>query len=338
MPPTSPPMPPSMTGPMWMPHGLPTWTDLIAVHPQPVPVLPVFALLLLVAYLVGVAFLRRRGHGWPVQRTAWWVAGCITVLSMTATGVDGYGMELFSVHMVQHMVLSMLAPVFLVLAAPITLVLRVLPARREGFNARALLLTILHSGVARFITHPVVTMTLFLMSLYGLYFTPIFDYLMGTWWGHNAMLLHFLGIGMLYFWGVMGVDPSPRQAPRGIRRMSPEVLRIFELFVTVPFHAFFGVVIMTSVTLVVGFYAAPMPGWGISPLGDQRVGGGIAWAFTEIPTLIVLSVLFYQWQKSESRNEARLNRKAERNRDADLSAYNRYLASLAVHDETVNRR
>lgn len=331
------PMPQPMSGPMWHPSLPPTFARLAAVHLQPIPVLPAIAVLLLAVYLTGVWVLHLRGHSWPVGRTLWWCAGVITVLTMTATAVDGYGMELFSVHMVQHMVLSMLTPVFLVLGAPITLLLRVLPARPGGHNPRAILLRFLHSPFARFITHPVVTIALFLMSLYGLYFTPIFDYLMSTMWGHNVMLLHFIAIGMLYFWGVMGVDPSPRQASRGMRQMTPQVMRIFELFITVPFHAFFGVVVMSSVQLIVHFYTHPIPGWGIAPLSDQRVGGGIAWAFTEIPTVIVLSVLFLQWQKSESRHEARLDRNAERNHDAERTSYNDYLATLAAGDRPANR-
>lgn len=327
----------SMSGPMWMPTAPPTRLRLVALHPQPIPVLPAFALLLLVLYLAAVWVLARHGHSWPASRTLWWFFGVVTMQSMTATGVDGYGMELFSVHMVQHMVLSMLDPVFLVLGAPITLLLRVLPSRPGGRNPRAILLRFLHSGFARLITHPVVTIGLFVMSLYGLYFTPVFDYLMGTWWGHNLMLLHFVAIGALYFWGVMGVDPSPRQASRGMRRMTPQVLRIFELFITVPFHAFFGAVVMASVALIVHFYATPIPGWGVSPRSDQRVGGGIAWAFTEISTLIVLSALFLQWQKSESRHEARLDRNADRTHNADRSVYNEYLASLAARDRPAVR-
>jgi putative membrane protein len=194
------------------------------------------------------------------------------------------------------------------------------------------ILLALHSRLASFVTHPIVTITLFLLSLYGLYFTPAFDFLMSTMWGHNLMLIHFLLIGMLYFWGVMGVDPSPRQASRGMRRLSAPVLRIFELFVTVPFHAFFGVIVMMSVDLIVRFYATPNPSWGVNPLADQALGGGIAWGFTELPTLIVLGVLFLQWQSSESRHERTANRKADADGDADRVAYNEYLSSLARRD------
>jgi putative copper resistance protein D len=242
-------------------------------------------------------------------------------------------MELFSVHMVQHMVLSMLSPIFLTLGAPITLVLRVLPARTGGgWNPRKVVLAILHSRIAQFFTHPAVTVSLFLVSLYGLYFTPLFDYLMGTMWGHNLMLVHFLVIGFLYFWGVMGVDPSPQRHKRGIRQLSSPILRILEMVATVPFHAFFGVVVMMSVDLIVGFYAHPNPTSHISALADQQVGGGIAWGFTEIPTLVVLGVLFYQWQSTENRHNKTADRKAETNGDAERLAYDEYLTRLASRD------
>lgn len=339
-PPLPSPLPPgsgtpmqAMSGTMWMPTAPPDLTRLIAVHLQPVPVVPAIALMMLISYLVAVLALRRRGDRWPAARLIWWSAGVLTILAVTATGFEGYGMELFSIHMVQHMVLSMLAPVFLTLGAPITLALRALPARpRRVLSARRLLLLVLHSPVARFLTHPIVTIALFLLSLYGVYFTTLFDILMSTMWGHNLMLLHFLAIGMLYFWGVMGVDPSPRQKGRTPRVLQGPVLRIFELFATVPFHAFFGVVIMMSVGLVVRYYAVPIPGWPTAPLHDQAVGGGIAWSFTEIPTLLVLGVLFIRWQRSEAKSERRLDRRIRIQGDVERGSYNDYLAALAERD------
>ena len=133
------PTPPSggpmaMSGPMWMPSQPPTLARLLAWHPQPLPILPLIALALLVLYVWGVVVLRRRNVRWPVQRTVWWLTGVASIVLVTATGIDGYGMELFSTHMVQHMVLSMLSPIFLALGAPVTLLLRALPtgARATG--------------------------------------------------------------------------------------------------------------------------------------------------------------------------------------------------------------
>ncbi|MDJ0322705.1 cytochrome c oxidase assembly protein [Cryobacterium sp. PH31-AA6] len=323
----------TMSGSMWMPTQAPTLSNLLRWHVQPFPVLPALAFLLAVLYLAAVWQLHRTGTRWPFQRTIWWMLGVATLVLMTATGLDGYGMQLFSVHMVQHMTLSMFSPVLLALGAPMTLLLRVLRARHGGgWSLRRGLLTLLHSRFARFLTHPGITTSLFLMSLYGLYFTPVFDFLMGSMWGHNLMLVHFLLVGMLYFWGIMGVDPSPRQAGRGVRRLAAPVLAILELFITVPFHAFFGVIVMMSVAPIVGFYAHPVPGWNISPLADQAMGGGIAWGFTELPTLLVLGALFMRWQSSATRRDRFADRKAANNGDAERLAYNEYLAAIAARD------
>lgn len=320
---------PIMHGDMWHPTLAPTFAREAAIHLQPVPILPVLAIVMFVGYLAGVWFLRRRGNHWPLLRVLWWTIGIATILAMTATAVDGYGMELFSVHMVQHMVLTMLTPIFLSLGAPLTMLLRVLPPGRGRFNVRRLLLAALRSRTMQVITHPVMTLMVFLMVLYGIYFTPTFTYLMRTMWGHNLMLAAFVIIGMYYFWGIMGVDPSPRRYSTQLRRFNEEIVRVFEIFVTVPFHAFFGIVVIMSTGLITAYYSIPMKGWGISPLTDQRTAGGIAWGYTEIPTVVILAALVMIWQRSESRHEAVANRKADLNHDADLTAYNAYLAQIS---------
>jgi putative copper resistance protein D len=329
MAPPSPAIPgPAMSGPMWMPSDTPTAARLLAVHLQPIPVLPLLAVILLLGYVVGVAIVAQRGDRWPIGRVVWWTAGCLSMLAVTTTGLDGYGMELFSVHMAQHMVLGMLTPLLLVMGAPITLLLRALSGGKRRQRARRIVLSVLHSRFARGVTHPLVTVTVFLFSLYGLYFTPLFDALMATMWGHNLMLLHFTAVGALYFYGVAGVDPAPRPR-RAI--VSRELRSVLELVVTVPFHAFFGVAIMMSTSLVVGFYAHPIPGWGVSALADQRVGGGIAWGFTELPTLLVLGIMLVSWQRSDARAAARAERRAARS-EQELASYNDYLARLAAAD------
>lgn len=324
--------PGSMTGAMWMPSSPLTVARLFAVHPQPVPLLPLLGLGLLLAYGTGVLVLRRRGDAWPLGRMACWIVGVLTLELMTATGFDGYGMELFSVHMVQHMTLSMVTPIFLALGAPVTLLLRTLSGDGRRRRIRSGLLRVLHSRPTAFIANPIVTGLLFLFSLYGLYFTPLFSALMSTMWGHNLMLVHFLLIGMLYFWGVLGVDPSPRRAGGQLGRAAGPVGRIAEMAIPVPFHAFFGVVLMMATTVVVSYYAVPMRSLGVTALGDQQTAGGIAWGFTELPTLLVLSVLFLQWQRSDARHTAAAERKAQRDGDADLAAYNAHLEHLAALD------
>ena len=311
---------PHMSGPMWMPMSPPTAANLTAFHLQPIPVFPIACALALALYLTGVVRLHRRGDSWPLLRTASFVFGLVTVVLMTGTGIGGYGMMLFSVHMIQHMVLSMLSPIFLLLGAPITLALRTLPGGRHG--ARGLLLAVLHSRVARVLTSPWFTLPLFIISLYGLYLTPLFDAAMSNWWGHNWMLAHFLVVGMLFFWPILGVDPSPHQRAHGVR--------ILELVAGMPFHAFFGIAVMMSARPVVQFFAHPPAGWGLSAAGDQNTAGGIAWGFSEVPTALVLIIVMASWARFSERQGRRIDREADRHGDRELADYNAYLSSLAA--------
>ncbi|MFF8831528.1 cytochrome c oxidase assembly protein [Streptomyces sp. NPDC015131] len=279
-------------------------------------------LLALALYGWGVVRLRRRGDAWPVGRTVFFVTGVLTVALVMCTGLNDYGMVMFSVHMVQHMIISMLSPILLLLGAPVTLALRALPvaSRRGARGPRELLLALLHSRYMRIITHPVFTIPLFIASLYALYFTPLFDFLMGSRPGHIAMMVHFLAVGLVFFWPIMGVDPGPHRPGY--------VMRMLELFAGMPFHAFFGIALMMATEPMVGTYANPPASLGIDALSDQNAAGGIAWAFSEIPSVLVLIALVYQWYRSEQRHAVRKDRAADRDGDKELAAYNAYLASL----------
>lgn len=138
------------------------------------PFFLVACLLGLGLYGWGAVRLARRGDTWPWGRTASFVVGVLTVLLITCTRLNDYGMAMFSVHMVQHMVISMLSPILILLGAPITLALRALPvaAKRGSKGPRELLLMFLHSRYMRIITHPAFTIPLFIASLYALYFSP----------------------------------------------------------------------------------------------------------------------------------------------------------------------
>ncbi|GAA0357823.1 bifunctional copper resistance protein CopD/cytochrome c oxidase assembly protein [Actinoallomurus spadix] len=278
-------------------------------------------------YLAGVARLRRRGDRWPAGRTVSWLVGLVTIVAVTMTGAATYAPVLFSVHMVQHMTLSMLTPIFLVLGAPVTLALRALrPAAVRGDRGpREWLAAILNSRAAKFIGHPAVATVIFMGSTYLLYFTPLFGYLMRAHIGHLAMLVHFMAAGSLFFWVLIGVDPTPRRLPY--------IARILLLFVTMPFHAFFGIALMElGKPIAPAWYNSLHRPWGPSILVDQQTGGGIAWAFGEIPTFIVLIAIVFQWfladQRIARRQERRADRAAARKEDDELADYNAYLASL----------
>ncbi|WNI14179.1 cytochrome c oxidase assembly protein [Actinacidiphila sp. ITFR-21] len=278
-------------------------------------------LVLLALYGWGVLRLRLRGDHWSPGRTAAFATGVLTVGATMCTRLNDYGMVLFSVHMVQHMILSMLSPILLLLGAPVTLALRALPAAGRGrLGPRELLVRLLHSRFVRYATHPAFTIPLFVASLYGLYFTPLFDTLMATGAGHIAMMVHFLAVGLVFFWPIMGVDPGPHRPGY--------VMRMLELFAGMPFHAFFGIALMMASEPMVTTFAHPAASLGVDPLDDQTSAGGIAWAFSEVPSVIVLVALLFQWYMSEQRQARRSDRAADRDGDAELVAYNAYLASL----------
>ncbi|MFD3314361.1 cytochrome c oxidase assembly protein [Streptomyces sp. NPDC058694] len=288
---------------------------------SPDPFFLVACLLGLALYGWGVVRLVRRGDAWPVGRTVAFVVGVLSVMLVLCTGLNDYGMVMFSVHMVQHMVISMLSPILILLGAPITLALRALPtAGRDRKGPRELLLMFLHSRLMKVVTHPAFTIPLFIASLYALYFTPIFDFLMDSKTGHIAMMCHFLAVGLVFFWPIMGVDPGPHRPGY--------LMRMLELFAGMPFHAFFGIALMMASEPMVQTYKNPPASLGINALADQTAAGGIAWAFSEIPSVLVLLALLFQWHRSEERQARRADRAADRDGDKELEAYNAYLASL----------
>nr|WP_083467369.1 cytochrome c oxidase assembly protein [Kibdelosporangium sp. MJ126-NF4] len=282
------------------------------------------AIALAVAYLLGLRTLRRRGDSWPVGRTVAWLLGCLVLLLATSSGVGRYAPGVFSVHMVTHMVLNMLAPVLLVLGAPTTLALRALRPSREEPGPREWLLAVLHSRFARVLTNPLVACALLVGSYYALYLTGLFDQAVRWHWAHLLMNTHFLLVGYLFYWTVIGIDPGPRRPPY--------LGRLAMLFAVMPFHGFFGVIIMSSQGVIAeNFYRSLAVPWIGDLLADQRLGGGIAWASGELPVLVVVIALLVQWSRSDERDARRHDRNPES--DDELAAYNAMLSKLAKREQ-----
>ncbi|KAA1419792.1 bifunctional copper resistance protein CopD/cytochrome c oxidase assembly protein [Mumia zhuanghuii] len=282
----------------------------------------------LALYVAGLRVMRRRGDAWPVGRTLSWMTGLVVIAWATFGGLGVYSHVLFSAHMVSHMMLSMVAPIFLVLGAPVTLALRTLPGPRQkgDVSPRQMLVSFLHSRFTKVVTFPLFVALVFVGSLYGLYFTPLFELAMESHIGHGLMELHFLAAGSLFYYVIVGVDPSPRT-------IAP-LWRFVILMVTIPFHAFFSIALMSMTTVVAeNFYLSLDRPYATDLLADQYLGGGIAWAMGEVPLVIVMAALFVQWFRSDAREAERHDRAATRNDDADLAAYNEYLARLGEQAE-----
>lgn len=271
-------------------------------------------------YLAGVIKLHRRGDSWPLGRTLAWLAGLLVVAYATCGGVALYDHALFSAHAVQHMLLATVAPIPLALGAPVTLALRSLPSR-----LRRELLWVLHSPVAKVLAFPLVGFVVLVVSMYGLYFTSLYDVSLRNDFVHNLIHAHFLMAGCLFFWPIIGIDPLPGRLPHWGRLML--------LFMTLPMHALLALAIMNySEVFASGYYAGHPRPWGTSLLTDQHDGGGIMWAAGEIVGALVFVALFVQWSRADARQARREDRQADRSEGTErdeLAAYNAYLARLA---------
>jgi len=252
-------------------------------------------------YLIGVGVLRRRGDSWPLPRTLSFVLpGMGGLFFATSSGLGTYDTSLLSVHMVQHMILSMVVPVFLALGAPVTLMLRTLPAR-----PRRWLLALLHSRLAAVLTFAPLTFLLFVISPWALYFTGWYDASLHSTFVHEMMHLHLVLVGSLFFWPLLGIDPVPG------RMQYP--LRLLLVVLTLPFHAFLGVTIMGQKNLIGGSWYPSLPmAWLPDPAADQHVAGGILWASGDVVGLVFLAVLFTQWARSSMREAEREDRRLDR--------------------------
>ena len=286
----------------------------------------------LVSYFLGVAKVRRRGDKWSWFRTTNWVIGLLVLTYITSGPPAVYGRVLFSAHMVDHMALTMVAPIFLVLGAPVTLALRALPARADGSRGvREWLLLFVHSRFSQLVTHPLFAAANFAGSIVLFYYSDAFGFAMRDHVGHELMNLHFALTGYIFVLSMIGTDPLPRRAPYP--------MRLVLLLATMGFHAFFGVAIMGGTGLLAADYFGNLGrAWGPSALLDQQMGGAVAWGIGEVPTLLVAIGVAVMWSRSDARESKRTDRAADRNNDADLNAYNDMFAKLAERDAKLAER
>jgi cytochrome c oxidase assembly factor CtaG len=197
-------------------------------------------------------------------------------------------------------VLSMLAPIFLALGAPVTLALRTLTRTPRGW-----LLALLHSKVAAVLAFPPVAFALFVLTPWALYLTGWYDATLRSPYLHEMMHLHFLLVGSLFFWPLLGVDPVPGRVAYPFRMLT--------VFATLPFHAFLGVTIMSMSGLIAAdWYTAQARTWGGTPAQDQELAGGLLWGAGDVVALVIFGVLFVQWVRQSQREAAREDRRLDR--------------------------
>jgi putative copper resistance protein D len=280
-----------------MPPPLTFHRALVGWQFDPLTVLAVLAAAVL--YAAGVRRIRRTGRRWPPSRTWCFCAGLAVVAVATMSGLAAYEDVLFSVHMVQHLLLGMVAPLLLALGAPVSLLFGA-----AGPAGRRRAMRTLRSGPIRLLGHPGVAWALFVASPFVLYFSPLYGLSLRNGFVHALVHVHFLVAGSLFCWPLAGVDPVPHRQPPGAR-MLYAVLAL-------PFHAFLGIAIMGSTTVFAGdYYAGLGRTWGSTPLQDQNAGGGLLWAAGDLVGFAIVVLILRQWVRGDAVTAAREDRRID---------------------------
>jgi putative copper resistance protein D len=272
------------------------------------PLVTVGLLAAAIAYLQARRRLVADGVAWPARRTAYFLCGIGALVLALLSPIEAYDTALFSVHVGQHMLLTMVAAPLLALGAPVTLALRVARGKTRRRMTR-----VLHSPPLKVLGHPLVAWVLFTVTLYGLYFSPLFDLTLRDPLVHDLVHLHFLAAGLLFWWVVVGLDPS--------RWRLPHIARLLFVFLMVPFHAFLGVAIMNSGRVLAPTLESFQRSWGPTPLADQQLGGAILWGAGDLIAVVAVLGVLISWASYEEKVVAvREDRRLARERAAGRPA------------------
>jgi putative copper resistance protein D len=285
---------------------------------------PPVALPLLVAAFAYVWAVRRvnlahPANRVPIARPVAFLGGLAAIAIALQSGIERYDTTLFSIHMVQHILLTLVAAPLIALGAPITLVLRLAShGQRRGF-----LLPVLHSRVLRVMAHPVVAWLLFTAVMWGSHFSPLFNSSLEDPLVHDLEHLAFLGAGLLFWWPAIGLDPGPW-------RLSHPVRMVY-VFLQMPQNTFLSLAIFSAGVPLYEHYATLVRPWGPTPLADQQLAGGLMWVGGDVIFLVALLGLVVAWMRREERDTARTDARADAQR-AQLHERSEALAARRATD------
>jgi cytochrome c oxidase assembly factor CtaG len=264
------------------------------------------AIVALLLWRSGAGRVARAHPAKPVarHRSVSWTIGVLVVVAALDSGIERYDTTLFSVHMVQHLLLTVVAPLFLLYAGPMTLLLQASSAETR----RRWILPVLHSRVVRFFAFPVVSWIIFAAVMWGSHFSPLFELALEDEWMHRLEHALFLGAALLFWWPVIGPDPSPW-------RMTPAV-KILYVGLQMPQNTFLGLAIYMATVPLYSHYVTTPRSWGPTPLEDQQVAGGIMWLGGDAAFLTVVILLVVAWMRYEDRRSVGEDRRLEAERAA----------------------
>ena len=283
-----------------MPHDPPSFVTLaLGWHLEPAVAIPL--LLATIGWLALVRRIRRLHPDRPVPalRTVAFLGGLAAIAVALMSGIERYDTTLFSVHMVQHLLLLLVAPPLIALAAPITQLLR---ASTPGVRSR-LLLPILRSTPVSVFAHPVVAGVAFVLVLWASHFSPLFNIALEDQGAHDVEHGLYLVSALLFWWPVVGLDPAPH-------RMG-YAARVLYLMVQVPFNSFLGMAILFANAPLYQHYATLGSPYGITALADQQLAGGIMWLAGDVAFIGAVLGIVAAWMRHDQRDAPAAERRAD---------------------------
>jgi putative membrane protein len=259
------------------------------------PLVAIPLMLVAAAYLWAVRHVNAAHPAHPVPRirVVAFLAGLAAIEIALQSIVERYDTTFFSVHMLQHVLLTLVASPLLALGAPITLLLRVTRAEPR----RRLILPVLHSRIVRVLAFPVVSWSLFAAVMWGTHFSPMFERSLEEPFIHDLEHLLYLTAGLLFWWPAVALDPAPWRMPHPVRAMY--------LFLQMPQNTFLALAIYSASTPLYAHYANLALTWGPEALVDQRLAGGLMWIIGDLVFVSSIVLVVAGWMRFEERDTAR---------------------------------
>jgi cytochrome c oxidase assembly factor CtaG len=261
--------------------------------------LPALAAVLL--WFVGVRHANRAHPGRPVApaRTAAWLGGVAVLLVALVSGIGRYDDILFSDHMVQHLLITLVAAPLLLLAGPVTLLLQA----SSPETRRRWILPVLHARALRVVAHPAVAWVVFAAVMWGTHFSSLYELSLENDLVHNGEHALYLASALLFWWPVVGRDPSPW-------RLRPAA-GVLYTGLQMPQLTFLSLAIYTAPEPLYPHYATEVVAWAPNALADQRLGAAIMWVGGDMLFMAIALLLIVLWMRDEERRAVREDRRLD---------------------------
>lgn len=241
---------------------------------------------------LALGYARSVRRGWPVARTLAWAAGCAALVVALSPPLDTWADERLSGHMVQHLLLLVVAPPLLAAGAPVRLALRAL-----GRRGRRRLAAVLHARTLRVLAHPACGWAVLTAVLLGTHLSGLYDLALRDPAVHGLEHLAYLGAAWLYWAPLVGADPLP------VRPGS--VGRVAWLLASMPPMGLIGAWLLSGPVRYAA-YAGP------GAAADQRTAAAVMWAVGGIAVTVALVVLAFTAMLAEERSQRRREAIADR--------------------------